>query len=123
MSGGSQDNAALDAIRWFAINPLNNTVLAQGILTDSNNSFYYGSIAVSTTGAIVIDFAESGASQHISTYLATGTFNGTSVAMGTPTLLRAGTGIYVQQNLAPGAAARWGDYSTVQVDPNNPSEF
>ncbi len=116
-------NPTLDAVRWFAINPSNNTVLAQGILTNSSNSLYYGSIAVSTTGAIVIDFAESGSAQYISTYIATGTFNGTNVTIGTPTLLHAGTGIYLQQGLASGAAARWGDYSTVQVDPNNPSEF
>ncbi len=122
-------NSALDAIRWFAINPTNNTVLAQGLLANPNNSLYYGSIAVSKFGAIVIDFEESGASQNISTYVATGTFNGTSVAIGTPTLLNAGAGVYQQSSgftppngTAP-TTARWGDYSTVQVDPNNPNEF
>lgn len=121
-------NSALDAIRWFAINPTNNTVLAQGILTNPSNSLYYGSIAVSKNGAIVIDFEESGASQNISTYVATGTFNGTSVTIGTPTLLNAGAGVYQQSNAftPPNGTAstpRWGDYSTIQVDPNNPNEF
>lgn len=122
------NNSALDAIRWFAINPSNNTVLSQGILTDPNNSLYYGSIAVSKNGAIVIDFEESGASQYVSTYVATGTFNGTSVTLGSPTLLNAGTGVYMQSSeFTPpnGTAAtpRWGDYSTIEVDPNNPNEF
>ncbi len=115
-------NTALDAIRWFAINPVSNTILAQGIITDPANSLYYGSIAVSKDGAVVIDFNESSSSQNISSYILTGTFNGTKVTMGaTPQLLNAGTGVY---NPGGGTSAgRWGDYSTIEVDPNNPNNF
>ncbi len=121
-------NPALSAIRWFAIDPTNNYLEAQGILSDPHNSLYYGSIALSKTGAIVIDLEESGASQNISTYLATGIFNGTSVTMGSPTLLNGGPGVYVQSSaFSPDAGGptspRWGDYSAIQVDPNNPSDF
>ena len=115
-------NPSLDAIRWFAINPTSNTVLAQGIITDPTNSLYYGSIAVSTDGAVVIDFNESSSSTYISSYLLTGIFNGTKVTMsGTPLLLNAGTAVYnPNAGLSPG---RWGDYSTIEVDPNNPNNF
>lgn len=124
-------NPNLSSIRWFVINPAkpaSGALVAQGILSDPHNSLYYGSIAIGKTGAVVIDFEESGASQNISTYLATGTFNGTAVSMGAPTLLNAGPGVYVQSSAFqadPGGptSPRWGDYSTIQVDPNNPNDF
>ena len=123
------NNSALSAIRYYAINPSTNKIVAQGIITDPNNpksSLYYGSVAVSTTGNVVIDFEESSTTQATSTYIVTGAFNGSSLQLavgGVPQLLSAGSGYYVESPGQTSGASRWGDYSTIWADPTNPHNF
>ena len=122
-------NSALSAIRYYAIDPALNRVVAQGIITDPNHatsSLYYGSIAVSSTGNVVIDFEESSTTQSASTFIVTGAYNGSSLALaasGIPQLLSAGTGYYVESPGQTTGSSRWGDYSTIWADPNNPHNF
>ncbi len=123
------NNSALSAIRYYAINPTTNKIVAQGIITDPNNptsSLYYGSVAVSTSGNVVIDFEESSKTQSASTYIVTGNFNGSSLQLavgGVPQLLSAGSGYYVQSPGQTSGGSRWGDYSTIWADPTNPHIF
>ena len=122
-------NSALSAIRYYAINPTTNRVVAQGIITDPNHptsSLYYGSVAISSSGNVVIDFEESSTTQAASTYIVTGTYNGSALqlaASGVPQLLSAGTGYYVETPGQTTGPSRWGDYSTIWADPTNPHIF
>lgn len=123
------NNSALSAIRYYAINPTTNKVVAQGIITDPNNptsSLYYGSIAVSSSGNVVIDFEESSTTQSASTFIVTGAYNGSSLALaagGIPQLLSPGTGYYVETPGQTTGSSRWGDYSTIWADPLKPNDF
>jgi hypothetical protein len=48
-----------DAIRWLDINGATNTVRQQGVIRDANFAFYYPSIAVNSSGGVVIGFSGS----------------------------------------------------------------
>jgi hypothetical protein len=117
-------NSNLSALRWFEVAPIsaagnNQTpqILAQGIVSNSSNSLYFGSIAVNSMGKVVIGFTESGAIDP-SAYAMVGNFNGTDISFGSPLLLHAGQAAYG----TPGAN-RWGDYSATWLDPNNSNMF
>ena len=124
----NQSNTSLDAIRWFGVTPATSnsgapTIQEQGIITDPNHpnsSLFYGSIAVSNNGDIVVAFNESGSGQYASSYAVVGHIlsNG-SASFGTPFELKAGAADY---SLLTGTY-RWGDYSTTVVDPSNPNNF
>jgi hypothetical protein len=82
---------------------------------------YYPSIAVNEFGNIAVAFSGSDNSTFVSSYAIGGFFDGTSVVWGTEQLLQAGLGNYA---LFDGIGRnRWGDYSAIQVDPNDPSHF
>jgi hypothetical protein len=110
----------LNGIRYFAINPKTNRLVVQGILSDSTGaiSYDYPSIAVSATGNVVLDFVGGSATQNLSTYVATGTFNGSdlSLNLSAAQVLNTAPGTY-------GKGASWGQYSSIVADPNNPNDF
>ncbi len=110
----------LNAIRYFAINPKTNRLVVQGILSDSTGkiSYDYPSIAVSATGNVVLDFVGGSATQNLSTYVATGSFNGSNLSLNLSAaqILNTAPGTY-------GNGTTWGQYSTIVADPNNPNDF
>lgn len=108
-------------IRWYEIDATTNAVKQTGTIADPNLDFYEPSIAVNSSGNVVIGFSGSGDNQPISTYAAVGRTNGGTTAFGTPTLLKQGNGTYFM-DFGMGRN-RWGDYSATVVDPINPSTF
>ncbi len=93
----------------------------EGVIASSSMYYYYPSIAVNAAGTVVIGFSGSSSSNYVGSYAVTGTFNGTTTTLGTPQVLKAGSGPYYQTN--GGSANRWGDYSAVDLDPNDPTTF
>ena len=115
------NHSALDALQWMRIDPVNNTVVASGLLSSSTLSLYDGSIAVTADGHIVVGLSASssttdpGAYAYIGTYDAnTGTTSFTNLVQligGTAPVTAGGSST---------TPARFGDYSTTVLDPNNP---
>lgn len=122
-------DTTLNSIRYFAVSPTTNKIVVQGTISDSTGkvSYAFPSIAVSATGDVVIDFSGGGSTQYMSTYVVTGSFNGSnlSLSLSAPQILSpAGSNIYVESPTGgTGQISRWGDYSTIWADPLNPHDF
>jgi len=54
-------NTGNDDINWLRINPTDNTVIKEGVIGDPKFSFYFPSIAVNSSGQVVIGFSGSAA--------------------------------------------------------------
>ncbi len=119
------NNSNLSALRWFEVKPVSTVgnggsapdIIAQGVVSDPNNSLYFGSIAVNAAGKVVIGFTESG-SIFPSAYAMVGNLADTHITFGSPLLLHAGQAAY-----GNAGANRWGDYSSTWIDPTNPNIF
>ena len=70
---------------------------------------------------IAVAFSASDNDRYVSSYAIAGFFDGTSVTWGSEQLLQAGLGNYLA--LDGVNRNRWGDYSSIQVDPLNPRSF
>jgi hypothetical protein len=112
------DHAALN---WFRLDAGSGDLEEEGIIGDSTNDYYYGSIAVNPVGFVVVGYTRSSDTEFASSYGSTGLFNGTATLFDTPLLLKAGTVAYDQKGT--GTENRWGDYSATWVDPINPARF
>ncbi len=123
------------AIRWYRIRAADQALLEQGTLADPNQDLYFPSIAVNQYGVVVIGCNGSGSTTELSCYAYVGeTKNGTTT-FGSPILLQTGSGSYhdineltyqLMHDLDPTYAlvnSRWGDYSALSVDPNDPTHF
>jgi hypothetical protein len=111
-----------DAIEWYRISVSTGAVVEDGTISFSSLYYYYPSIAVNESGDVVIGFSGSSSSTYVGAYAVTGTFNGTTTTLGSPQLLKAGTGPYFIQDNSSGRN-RWGDYSAVVLDPNDHQTF
>ena len=114
-----------DAIDWIVLDVLSNSVVAEGVISDSNYDFSYPSIAVNQRGDIVTVFCRSGSNSpagNMSLYGAVGKIANRTVTMGAPFLIQQGTtsGFYIDYDTPP---YRWGDYSATQVDPTDDQLF
>lgn len=107
-------NAATNALEY-------EQAIDNSILSNDNLWTYYHSIAVNELGQIALAFSGSDNNTFVSTYAIGGYFDGTNVTWGSEVLLQAGAANYV--NLDGIGRNRWGDYSAVQVDPNDPFSF
>jgi hypothetical protein len=117
------------AIQWYRIRAADQTLLEQGTIADSNLDLYFPSIAANQYGVVVICCNGSGAGTFISSYAYAGqTING-HTTFGSSVLLKAGANNYHDENealynlLGEETTSRWGDYSTMSVDPNDPMQF
>ncbi|WP_346290532.1 hypothetical protein [Sphaerothrix gracilis] len=114
-----QDGRA--ALRWFQIDVASGELLQEGLIADSDNDFYYGSIAVNDYEDVVIGFNASGPNQFVSAYAITGQTTGNTTAFTEPLLLQAGVSDY---EVTFGAGRnRWGDYSATALDPTDQLKF
>jgi len=116
-------------IRWYRLRAADQTVLESGTLADPNLDLTYPSIAANTAGALVIAYNASGLSTYLSSYAVAGaTVNGVTT-FGSPVLLKSGSVSYhdlyeiLAELLDEFAYSRWGDYSSISVDPSDSSHF
>lgn len=114
-------------IRWYRINATNYTLLESGTIADTNLDLIFPSIAANANGVVVITCNGSGPSTNgfISSYAYVGqTVNGVTT-FGSSLLLAAGSvnyhDLYEQSGFS--VDSRWGDYSTVSVDPSDATHF
>ena len=109
------------AVRWYEIDEATNAVLQSGTISDANLDFYFPSIAVNSSGDVVIGFSGSGDSQFVSSYAAVGTTTGGATTFNTPMVLQTGMADY--EILDGISRNRWGDYSATVVDPTDSTRF
>jgi hypothetical protein len=118
------------AIRWYRLDAATGSLLESGTLADSNLDLFYPAIAANSGGTVVIAYNSSGAgTNYISCCAMVGrTANGVT-KFGSPLLLQAGiTSYHGDDEDTSGLGfgnptSRWGDYSTVSVDPSDPDRF
>jgi hypothetical protein len=116
------------ALQWYRIDASAGTLLASGMLGDVGGhfDFFNASIAANAAGEVVISFTRSGDSTtgtagRAGHYALTGTTIGTTTTFGSPILLQ--PGLTDGYHFIGGDGERWGDYSIVTVDPNDPHTF
>lgn len=107
------------AARWTIANATTFAIVQQGTISSSSLSYFYPSIAVNTSGDVVIAFSGSNTSTFASTYAVVGSsaggVAGGTLTFGSPVQTHAGTASYT--------FSRWGDYSAVTPDPTDPGIF
>ncbi len=105
----------------------NYALLESGTIADPDLDLFYPSIAANTNGIVVIGCNGCSLNTYISSYAYVGlTANGVTT-FGSPILLASGSvnyhDLYEQTGYSPTGESRWGDYSTVAVDPSDPARF
>jgi T5SS/PEP-CTERM-associated repeat protein len=107
------------AARWTITNATTFVIVQQGTISSSSLSYFYPSIAVNTSGDVVIGFSGSNSSTFASTYAVVGSsaggVPGGTLTFGAPVQTKAGVDFY--------DGDRWGDYSATTVDPADPGIF
>lgn len=108
------------AIQWVLIDEQTNQVISEGILSDPNYDYYQPSIAANANGDIVLAFNRSGfgADGNIRIMAVVGKTAGGITTFGQPMLLQ-NSPVQNYHFLSD----RFGDYSTMVVDPSNPNAF
>jgi hypothetical protein len=117
------------AIQWYRIRASDQTLLEQGTIADSNLDLFFPCIAANQYGTVVIGCNGSSLATYVSCYAYAGqTVNGeTTFTNGI--LLQSGVVSYHDENdilgglLGSPTPSRWGDYNTLSVDANDPTQF
>ncbi len=115
------DGTGRAAMRWFQIDADTNQLQQEGLISDPNLDFYYGSIAVNEFDDVAIGFSGSGENQFVSSYAALAQTVGGVTTFDTPLLLKEGVADY-EVTFGTGRN-RWGDYSATVIDPSDPLTF
>src|SRR5262249_20773841 len=118
------------AVQWYRIRASDHTLLEQGMISDPSLDLFYPSIAANQYGAVVIACNGSSSSSYVSCYVYAGqTVNG-HTTFGDAVRLKSGVVSYhdlyeilYEMFLDTPWYSRWGDYSTLSVDPDDPTQF
>ncbi len=110
---------ALAGVRWYEIRSPGSSpaVFQQGTVVDPNTDFWMGSIATDKAGNIALGFSASSHELDPSVFLVGRTPSDPLGTMAGPIVLVNGGG--VQEN----SFKRWGDYSSMAVDPKDDCTF
>jgi hypothetical protein len=108
----------LAGVRWYEIrNPAAPFVYQQSTVVDPNVDYWLGSIAMDKTGNIAVGFSASSHTVFPSVYVAGRALADPAGAMFGPLVLVNGSGVQVN------SFKRWGDYSSMSVDPTDDCTF
>jgi hypothetical protein len=113
------------AVRWYRISATTHALLESGTITNADLDLFYPAIAANANGTVIIGYNGSGIGTFVSCYAVAGqTVNG-ATTFGNPILLQSGATSYhdLYEEFGLATQSRWGDYSTVTVDPADSSRF
>ena len=119
-------------LHYAIIDAATKTLITDGLISDPNLNYYYGSLSVNKFGDIVVGMSGSGApagtfgGQYASAYSVVGKFDGTTAKFGSAFVIQQGLGKYETTfDPDPNSASRvrWGDWSQTVVDPTDPYSF
>ena len=107
------------AVRWYEIRNPNGapTVYQQGTYTPDSTSRWMGSAAMDKQGNIAVGYSGSSSSVYPSVYLSTRAATDPLGTLSNEVVLKAGSGSQT------GTLHRWGDYSSMVVDPADDCTF
>jgi hypothetical protein len=110
-------------VRWYEIRNPNGTpsVFQQSTLTSGSTSLWMGSIAMDKMGDMALGFSESSSSIHPSIYYTGRVPTDPTNTMESPALIFAGTGS--QTGGTQNGGNRWGDYTSMVIDPSDDCTF
>ncbi len=113
------EGGALAGVRWYEIRGPGGTptVFQQGTIVDPDTDFWLGSVAMDRAGDIAVGFNAMSKNDFSSVYVAGRKASDPRGAMFGPLRLAVGSG--VQFN----SFKRWGDYSSMTVDPKDDCTF
>jgi hypothetical protein len=117
------------AIRWYRISATNDSVLEAGVIADPDLDLFFPSIAANSSGTVVIGCNGSSTDTNVSCYAIAGqTVNGVTTFGNRILLQPGGTSYHGDDELYEELydlpqLSRWGDYSTLSVDPADPTRF
>jgi hypothetical protein len=115
----SIEGGAFSGVRWYELrNPGSSPVLfQQGTVVDPNLDYWMGSIAMDQAGNIALGFSVSSDAVEPSVAVVGRTPGDPLGTMAVPVYLVNGTGVQVN------SFKRWGDYSSMSVDPDDGCTF
>src|SRR5229473_2992409 len=110
---------ALAGVRWYEIRTPGSSpsVFQQGTVVDPNTDFWLGSIAMDKAGNIALGFSASSHDLNPSVFLVGRAPSDPLGTMAGPTVLVNGGGVQEQ------SFKRWGDYSSMAIDPSDDCTF
>ena len=109
----------LAAVRWYEIrNPAAPFVYQQGTVYDPSVDYWLGSVAMDKTGDIALGFSASGQKLYPSVYAVARAAGDPLGTMSGPLVLSPGGGVQLANSYK-----RWGDYSSMSVDPSDDCTF
>ena len=110
-------------VRWYEIRNPNGTpsVFQQSTLTSGGTSLWMGSIAMDKLGDMALGFSESSGTKHPSIAYTGRVPTDPTNTMESLALIFAGTGS--QTGGTPNGGSRWGDYTSMVIDPSDDCTF
>ena len=110
---------AVAGVRWYEIrNPAAPTVYQQGTIYDGTDNYWLGSVAMDKAGNLALGFSASSHALYPSIYLAGRSPTDPLGQIRGPFVLANGTGVQLNHSYN-----RWGDYSSMSVDPSDDCTF
>jgi hypothetical protein len=118
------------AIVWYRVSAATHKLLESGTITNSDLDLFFPAIAANANGTIIVTCNGCSLNSFVSCFAIAGQTAGGVTTFGSPVLLQAGVisyhgddEVYIDpfEGLPP--LSRWGDYSTISVDPNNANNF
>ena len=118
-------------VRWMVLNATTNAVIQQGTISDPKYDYFQGSLSVNDSGQVVIGYNRTGPNAvdgNVTLMARTYNPDASGALLQTNEISLKVSPISDYHNgSAQGAAAvgrqRWGDYSSVTVDPSDPQSF
>jgi hypothetical protein len=119
VSGGGKHSSEVDGLRWYEIRSPNGTaaVFQQGTFSPDSNTRWMGSIAMDKVGDIAVGYSVSSGQINPAIRFAVRTPTDAAGTLEPETSIIAGTGSQLR-NLN-----RWGDYSSMTIDPVDDCTF
>jgi hypothetical protein len=112
------EGGALGAVRWYELrNPSAPFVYQQATVADPNTNYWLGSIAMDKIGNMALGFSASSKNLFPSVYVAGRAPTDPAGVMFGPLVVVNGSGAQFQ------SYHRWGDYSSMSVDPGDDCTF
>lgn len=110
---------ALGGVRWYEIrNPgAAAAIFQQGTIVDPNADYWLGSAAMDRSGNFALGYSASGKTVAPSIYVAGRAPGDPLGTLSGPLVIAGGTGVQVQ------SFKRWGDYSSMEIDPTDDCTF
>lgn len=118
-----QNSGTIGSVLLTVVDATTGARLNETVISNASTSYIYPSIAVNTSGDVVIGFSATGTAAANAAAVVVGSYNfGTNaVTIGAVQTIQAGSGTY---NVTFGSGRnRWGDYSATTLDPTDPGIF